>query len=411
MTLSLRRLALLAAGITTLLTASLASSTGGISAESAEERASDFYRWEEPLTGEPGRILRSEPLAPELSIEGAAAERRILYSSTGGIDGEPTAVSGMLFLPEGPPPDGGWPLLAWAHGTTGLADACAPSRRGPGQAVGQYLQAWIEEGYAVVATDYEGLGTPGLHPYLAARPAAYSVLDSIRAALASGDAIADEVVIAGQSQGGGAAFASGAFAPEYAPELPIRGIIASGPPYLTADMPTASTMAPDQVDPGLAYVFYVGHVAVALDPGLDAGQLFREQALYVFQEAASACIGELIDAIRAAELSQGDTLREDAMERIVQTLLPHVVYPTMELEEPLFIATGTEDRDVDPRAQLMLVRDACGAGTLVRARLYAGEDHIGAWLASRPEAMSFAQAVRRGDTVEAECEPQPRPAP
>ena len=84
----------------------------------------------------------------------------------------------------------------------------------------------------MVATDYQGLGTPGPHPYLATRPEAYSVLDSIRAVRQAFAGLADKIVIVGQSQGGGAAFATAGIAPEYAPELGIRGTVATGVPYL-----------------------------------------------------------------------------------------------------------------------------------------------------------------------------------
>ena len=368
---------------------------------------SGFYRWNDAIPDEPGRMLRTEPLPAELQITGATEQMRILYSSTSGIGSEPTIVSGMLFIPEGEPPESGWPLLAWAHGTTGVADVCAPSWTGPSAAMARYLNGWLDAGFVVVATDYEGLGTPGRHPYLVKRAEAYSVLDSIRAALNARDDIAEDVVIAGQSQGGGAAFASAGLAPEYAPELAIQGTIATGPPYLTADMPTASAVAPEQVDPGLAYVFYAALVARGLNPELQASHLFSQQALPVFERAATTCLGDLMRMVREAELSPINALQPDAITKMAAILLPHYVYPTLTLDQPVFVATGTDDRDVDPRGQLMLVRDACAAGTLVEAHLYAGEDHTGAWLASQGEALAFAQAVRRDAAVSRECAPQP----
>ncbi|MCP5060107.1 MAG: hypothetical protein GY937_25675 [bacterium] len=63
------------------------------------------------------------------------------------------------------------------------------------------MRRWLESGYAFVASDYQGLGTKGTHPYLATRPAAFSNLDAIRAVKAADLPLSDEVVIAGQSQG------------------------------------------------------------------------------------------------------------------------------------------------------------------------------------------------------------------
>ncbi|MEA1146259.1 hypothetical protein U8M64_28080, partial [Klebsiella pneumoniae] len=83
-------------------------------------------------------------------------------TSTDGLDGTtPIAVSGALFVPKGTPPVGGWPLMAWAHGTVGSADRCAPSLNERSPRDTRYLNYWLDQGYAIVATDYQGLGTPG----------------------------------------------------------------------------------------------------------------------------------------------------------------------------------------------------------------------------------------------------------
>src|SRR6185437_4012348 len=77
---------------------------------------------------------------------------------------------------EGPPPAGGWPLVAWAHGAVGAAAACAPSFRDRSERDVKYLKSWLTAGFAIVAADYQGLGPAGGHPYLATRPEAYGVL-------------------------------------------------------------------------------------------------------------------------------------------------------------------------------------------------------------------------------------------
>src|SRR6185437_12289185 len=139
-------------------------------------RVSAFYAWDAAIP-EPGRLLRQEKLEPTLGLEKAGAQYRILYSSTDGIDGKsPAVVSGLLFLPLGEPPAGGWPLLAWGHETAGMADICAPSWVGYSPRIEAFLNAWLARGMAVVATDYQGLGTVGPHPYMVVRPGAYGVL-------------------------------------------------------------------------------------------------------------------------------------------------------------------------------------------------------------------------------------------
>jgi hypothetical protein len=144
-------------------------------------RVSAFYGWDAPIP-EPGQLLRQEKLEPTLGLAKAGAQYRILYSSTDGIDGKsPVTVSGLLFLPPGEPPAGGWPLLAWGHETAGMADICAPSWVGYSPRIEAFLNASLARGIAVVATDYQGLGTIGPHPYMVVRPGAYGVLDSVRA--------------------------------------------------------------------------------------------------------------------------------------------------------------------------------------------------------------------------------------
>ncbi|MDP8988286.1 MAG: lipase, partial [Actinomycetota bacterium] len=127
---------------------------------------------ESPPGGEPGDLValaaRSTPEVPA-----GARAWDLLYLSEGG-DGRSAAVGGVVYAPGGPPPDEGRPVLSWAHGTVGLADHCAPSRAG---VFVPDLAELVHAGYVVAATDYEGLGTPGPHPYLVGASAGRSVLD------------------------------------------------------------------------------------------------------------------------------------------------------------------------------------------------------------------------------------------
>ncbi len=159
-----------------------------------------------------GKALRAQAAPQQFQdTYGGATVKRILYKSTNGKN-RPVEVSGLLMVPEGPAPEGGWPLITWAHGTTGLADECAPSRDTADELGGGYIayanatiNNWLEDGYAVVATDYQGLGTPGLHEYLIGNPQGKSVLDAVLAARQINPAIGTRYAITGHSQG---AFAS-----------------------------------------------------------------------------------------------------------------------------------------------------------------------------------------------------------
>ena len=181
----------------------------------------DFYAVPDPLPGgPPGFPIWAEQVA---APPGAIAWRILYHSRT--IHDEDIAVSGLVVAPDATPPEGGFPVIAYAHGTTGLADPCAPSKAArpladDGEATGDLpLPPMWEDGYVMVATDYEGLGTPGRHPYIVGGSEGRGVLDSIRAARALPEAHAgDQAVVVGISQGGHAALFTGELADTYAPD-------------------------------------------------------------------------------------------------------------------------------------------------------------------------------------------------
>jgi len=373
-------------------------------------RVSSFYTWTDEIPAEPGRMLRTESLEPTLGLAMAGRQVRILYSSTDGVGGKtPVAVSGAYFAPKGAAPAGGWPLIAWAHGTTGVADICAPSWQARSYRDVTYLNHWLEQGYAIVATDYQGLGTPGPHPYLAVRPEAYSVLDSVRAVRGAFSDVANRVVVVGQSQGGGATIAALGFAPDYAPELDIRGGVATGAPYFTPEtlrrIPDAVASSAERADPMVAYTLYIGLVALQRDPALLVRQLVTERGLPVLDLARTACVGPLFGDAASAGLNYANALTLMFRE-VFAALLPSMQYPTVKLRFPVFIGTGEQDRDVPPPRQLALVKDACAAGTVVEAHLYAGLNHGATVNASFRDSLPFVRKVMAGDAVAPVCEPR-----
>ena len=179
-----------------------------------------------PAAAQNGALIQTQPLygAPD-----GAAAYRILYRSTG-LSGEPIVVSGMVVIPQGDPPPGGRPIVAWAHPTTGVAPRCAPSLARVRFQMIQGLRDMVERGYVVTATDYPGLGTPQTHPYLVGDSEGRAVLDSVRAARALPDAQAgSRFAVWGHSQGGQAALYTGLLAKGYAPDLQLVGVAAAAP--------------------------------------------------------------------------------------------------------------------------------------------------------------------------------------
>ncbi len=369
-------------------------------------RVSAFYSWDAAIP-EPGQLLRQEKLEPTLGLAKAAVQYRILYSSTDGIDGKSAiAVSGLLFLPPGEPPAGGWPLLAWGHETAGMADICAPSWVGYSPRIEAFLNAWLARGVAVVATDYQGLGTVGPHPYMVVRPGAYGILDSVRAVEKSFPAIGKKTLLAGYSQGAGAVFGAAALQPSYAPDLDIRGVITTGLSYTTAE--TVATMRKEtanQASYTLIYPLYIALVAQQFDPALKETDMFSEKALPLFEATRHACIGQLVIDVLSSGLTRTESVKPGyaaALDKIV----PVLDYPSLKLPKPLFMGIGELDSDAPARLQLALAKNACAAGTTVEAHLFAGATHDAAVALSLPAAIRFADKALANGAIAPVCTPQ-----
>ena len=369
-------------------------------------RVSAFYAWDAAIP-EPGQLLRQETLEPTLGLAKAGAQYRILYSSTDGIDGKsPVTVSGLLFVPPGEPPAGGWPLLAWGHETAGMADICAPSWVGYSPRIEAFLNAWLARGIAVVATDYQGLGTVGPHPYMVVRAGAYGVIDSVRAVQKSFPAIGKKTLLAGYSQGAGAVFGAAALQPSYAPDLDIRGVITTGLSYTTAE--TVATMRKEtanQASYTLIYPLYIALVAQQLDPALKEADMFSEKALPLFEATRHACIGQLVIDVLSSGLTRAESVKP-GYAATLDKIVPLLDYPSLKLPKPVFMGIGEMDNDAPARLQLALAKNACAAGTTVQAHLYAGATHDAAVALSLPAALRFADRVMAGEAITPVCAPE-----
>ncbi len=368
-------------------------------------RISGFYSEGGQVPPEPGRLLRAEPLPPTLGLANAAYQARILYTSTDGATGTGTvAVSGAVFVPKGRAPQGGWPIIAWAHGTVGIADICAPSWAGRSYRDVQYLNTWLAQGYAIVATDYQGLGTPGPHLYQQTRPAAYSVLDSVRALLSVPVGFANKVVVVGQSQGGGVAFATTGLAPTYAPDVNLLGTVATGMPNLTLKgFAAPPTTDPNVVDPPLAYTYYLILMAEQVQPGLDAAQVFTPLALPLLEQARTSCVAALESDVTLLGLTDAITLVPGGVARALTPIAQSITYPTLKFRTPLFTGTGGKDVDVPTAGQLALVADTCAAGSVVEQHFYPDQDHNSTLNVSLMDSVPFVRKVFDGEPISSTC--------
>lgn len=367
---------------------------------------SDFYLYKGAHPGKAGVLLRQEPLAKHQSLMRAGENLRLLYSSKDGLFGEQDiVVSGALYLPKGDAPKGGWPLIAWAHGTVGIADACAPSWNGRRDRDNTYLNFWLANGYAVVASDYQGLGTPGTHPYLATRPAAYSNIDIIRAVQNANFPVSKSVVIIGQSQGAGAALATVGYAPQYGPEIDVRGAVLTGAPYFSAEGLAAvqASRPKDVVDPMLAYNFLALSMLGLINPEFRLEDYVRPSALVVAKAVNDTCYGDLRDKVDAAALTYNKAFKKSPG-AVLQAAFKRMEYATLKLDVPVFMGISGKDLSTPVRMQMALKKSLCAAGTTVESHFYPRATHGSVVNGSTNDSSVFVEKVFAGQKIQARCE-------
>ena len=189
----------------------------------------------------PGDIVRSEPMSIDIP---EAQAWRILYLSEQ-LDGQRSVTSGMIIAPKGSPPAGGRPVVAWAHPTLGMGTSCAPSRKANPYSGMPWLQGMIANGWVVAATDYHGLGTAGVLPYLVGQAEAHDVINSVRATIRLRETGAgNRYAVWGHSQGGHAVLWAAQIRNQYAPELIMVGAAAAAP---AAELSALMTQQYDKV--------------------------------------------------------------------------------------------------------------------------------------------------------------------
>jgi pimeloyl-ACP methyl ester carboxylesterase len=354
-----------------------------------------FYTPPKPLpAGRHGALIWERGLAGQAKLKNAASNRLLLYRSTS-VDGEPTAVSGALAIPKGKAPKGGWPVITWAHGTTGIADACAPTRTpNNGNYDHPLLQRWLKAGYAVVQTDYEGLGTPGLHPYLIGASEGRGVLDAVLAARALEPRLSKDVVIAGHSQGGHAALWAAALASKWTPGLKIRGTVAFAPASHLGEQGALlrSVTAPSGLT-ALASLIVRG-IDVA-NPGLQVGSLLSPEAAALYPQTDEKCLPALGKPESFGALAPSQLFRADADLTPIVAALGANDPEDLTIRTPLRIEQGKADTTVFPAFTDQLVQSYTQRGIALTYKTYDGVDHGGVVTSAAPQVDATAFIKQR----------------
>jgi pimeloyl-ACP methyl ester carboxylesterase len=352
-----------------------------------------FYKSPAHVSGKHGTLIWVRKQTGAGALSPAAYNDLVLYRSTG-EDGKPIAVSGAIAVPRGKPPKGGWPILTWAHGTTGIADICAPTRAPAAvQYVKSDLGAFLKAGFAVASTDYQGLGTPGTHLYLVGKEEGRSVLDIVRAARRLDPRLSKRVVIAGHSQGGHAALWAAALAPKWTPELKIAGTIAYAPAsHIEAQ---ARILESFNVKGLTALAALIFRGIDAAHPSLNLGGLLTPQAAALYPNTLTQCLPTLgnaneFGALTPAQLFQPGANLEPGIKLIGQSDPEH-----LKIHTPLYIAQGTADNTVIPTFTDQLDSQLTASGTKIDYKKYPGVDHGGIVTAANRDTLAWARSRLR----------------
>lgn len=351
-------------------------------------------------SSEPGELLSAAPYRADW-VPSKASQAYLLSYRTPDHHGRLAQGTGLLYLPAGTAPAGGWPVVSWAHGTQGIADRCAPSVSGPYQPErdGRFLDQFLAQGYAVVAADYQGLGSPGGHAYLHVRTAAQNVIDMIKASrqyLGNGT-LSPRWVSVGHSQGGAAALTAGHIAPTYGgPSLQYRGSFTTGTP--TAIELTALVMKPDNrtANPGAinAYHAYLLDGLLQVAPQID--RVLSDTGRARVAAAREQCLGELAVTLDGADTGSMFTAPLTSVPGIWAVLYDYLGVPRRGFSQPLMLGHGSEDRDVPYLTTLLYAAGLALRGEPVAFRRYP-VDHRGTLDAAAADGLAFVRA-RLADT-------------
>lgn len=370
----------------------------------------DFYAAPALLPSEPGVLMRAEPFTRAVPTDSQAW--RILYTTTKD-DGWPALASALVIAPR-ELPAGPLPLIAWTHGTTGFAQGCAPSLLDDPLVAGAMFTAdqVVANGWAMVATDYVGLGTEGPHPYLIGQGEGRSALDSIRAAHQLKNlTLSDQTVVWGHSQGGHAALWTGGLASTYAPELDIVGVASLAPASdlegLVANLPS--------VTGGILFAAYALAGYDAAYDDVRGGDYVDPSAQTLLRELSGRCLADPRTLVSVVEALAIDNDR-DVFARPLTTgpMLARLQEntPRLHIDAPLLLAQGLTDPLVVPAVQLEYVRSLCDSGQELEFLTVPGKDHVGLVGADSPlipQLIAWSEARFAQDPFTDGCGSLPTP--
>ena len=348
-----------------------------------------------------GTVLTSSPstgFAMDRLPVGSSAQTMV-YRSISGINGAPTVVSGAVFTPPGTPPPGGWPVIGYAHGTVGVTADCAPTADpdlfGDINAVAIQLKL----GYAVVFTDYAGLGQrnpangddASPHAYLEPKSAAFNLIDAVRAGRTVDPTLSSRWVALGASQGGAAVWAVAEYFATYGQGTDLLGSAALVPALDLSGIVARAEQSALTMQQKYLYPYIVRGLA-AVDHSINENDYLHgtikdnENTLLACQPPASLHKGELAGQLAGADTRPSTVAAADRLShRLSQYALPQ--QPTT---VPVLVVYGGADETVLPQWTEVAMGRACALKDVVLRVRMEGQGHtldpgavLGNWVSDR----------------------------
>jgi Secretory lipase len=348
-----------------------------------------FYDSPHPLPpGKPGELIRSEPI-DEYNLPFELSALRILYHSRT-AHGEDVPVSAVVLVPEGKPPASGWPVVAWAHEFRGAARQCAPSLM-KNLGAGPLLAMYANLGYAVVATDYSGLGADSGHAVLDMQSNALDVIYSVSAARAAVKGIGAKWIALGPFQGSLAAVAvaeTDLHDPNYLGSVATSGIADAQQAY--------ERFAPGSSS--IRMLLVLASTVKALFPEFQVSDMLKDAALPAYQRVARTCGGETDPEFTNEMLKPGWESN-----RFVKEFFSRNTPGQKRARGPLLVISGEVDPAIPSDVSEKTVARMCKQGDRVLFLKYPDVDASGVMGASVADQISWIKARFAGDAAPGNC--------
>jgi pimeloyl-ACP methyl ester carboxylesterase len=348
-----------------------------------------FYDTPYPLpAGKPGNLIRSEAI-DQYNIPYELSALRILYHSRT-TSGEDVAVSAVVLIPDGKPPASGWPVIAWAHEFRGAARQCAPSLM-KNLGAGPILAMYTNLGYAVVATDYSGLGADSGKPMLDMESNAFDVMYSVVAARAAVPQIGRKWIAVGAFQGGLAGVSvaeSDIRDPDYLGSVATSGVADAQQAYEHfAQSPSSNRL-----------MLVLASTVKARYPEFQVSDMLQDKALPAYQRVAQTCGRETEPEFTSQMLKPGWENNH-----FVKEFFGRNTPGERRAHSPLLVISGEADLAVPAEMSEKTVARMCKLGDRILFLKYPSLDASGVMGASVADQISWINSRFAGYAAPGNC--------